>query len=478
MVTGSAGRVGMSGPQSGVGWRIRRFLESHPGAPLTISVRSLTLKGLAWLEPLCRDRAVRIVVGRWRPSMFRLGAVADRDAAVALLSRADVEVRAWDPERQPPVLANTRAWVAHTKSGPSVLLCSADLTDKGLHANWEVAAAAAGGDSRQVADQVDAVAAHAQDLKDTMLALVAGADQRQGKNRPPAQSPAAAEAPARPSGGAAERIEAFLEAYPRGRVTVAVGYASVSGLAWLSERVSGRPVTLFIGNAQHRRFKNANAGDRAAALAFLRRPDVQVWNWYRKHGTDPVEAHLKAWIVEGTPETVLTGSANLTSAGLFQNYEIMAEIHGPDRAPAVATVSSLVANAWDYKKELIGAIDRPEPTKTTTPKPPSEPKPTRLANTDRPPTDAVAKRAIAYPPERTQASSSQKPGPGHGRQHRRTAARPMQGQITPKPNRRWLIGAVVAVAAVVVLAAVFAGRVVCSQVPWVCDGLLEAYRSL
>ena len=478
MVTGSAGGVGVSPPQSGVGWRIRRFLESHPGVPLTVSVRSLTIKGLAWLEPLCRDRSVRVVVGRWRPSAFRLAGAADRDAAVALLSRSEVVVRAWAPERQPPVLVNTRAWVAHTKSGPSVLLCSADLTNKGLHANWEVAAAAADSDRQQVAAQVDAIAAHAQDLTDTMLALVAGDDQRPARNRPPAPKPATADTPARPSGGAAERIEAFLEAYPHGRVTVAVGFASVSGLAWLSERVSGRPVTLFIGNAQHRRFKNANAGDRAAALAFLRRPDVQVRNWYRKHGTDPAEAHLKAWIVEGKPQTVLTGSANLTSAGLFQNYEIMAEIHGPDRAPAVTIVSSLIADAWDYKKELIRAIDRQEPTKTTTPKPSPDPVPTRPVNTDQPPPppDAAANRTVAHRPERTRASSRQHPGPS--RRRRRMASRPIQQQIIPKPNRGRLIGAVVAVVAVVVLGAIVAGRLVCSQESWFCNALLEAYRSL
>ena len=167
-------------------WRIRRFLESHPAAPLTISVRSLTIKGLAWLEPRCRDRKVRIVIGRWRPSMFKQAASADRDTALALLNRTDVVVRAWDPERPQPVLANARAWVAHTKYGPSVLLCSADLTDKGLHANWEVVAAAADSDRQQVADQVNAIAAQAEDFKDTLIALVAGGDQRQARERPPA----------------------------------------------------------------------------------------------------------------------------------------------------------------------------------------------------------------------------------------------------------------------------------------------------
>ena len=345
-------------PQGGVAWRIGRFLKSHPADPLTVIVRSLTVKGLAWLEPQCRGRSVCIVIGRWRPSQFSKAAAADRTKAVALLSRTDVVIRAWDPEREPPVLVNARAWVAHTENGPSVLLCSADLTDKGLHANWEVAAVVADGDCRQVADQIAAIAAQAEDCKDALLPLVADGDYRQGGDGPPAASPTTSGTPTRPPGGVAERIEAFLDAYPHRSVTVAVGYASVSGLVWLSERVADRPVMVVIGNAQHRRFRNAAAGDRVAALAFLNRPDVQVRNWYRRHGT-PAEAHLKAWIVDGAPPPVLTGSANLTSAGLFNNREVMAEIHGPDSETVIAKVADLVADAWDYKHKLIEVIGQP-----------------------------------------------------------------------------------------------------------------------
>ena len=358
MFTESGDGAEVTPPQSGVAWRIRRFLKIHPADPLTIIVRSLTIKGLAWLEPQCRDRPVRIVIGRWRPSQFRLAATADRTKAVALLSRTDVVIRAWDPEREPPVLVNARAWVAHTEDGPSVLLCSADLTDKGLHANWEVAASVADGDRRQVADQIAAIAAQAEDCKDTLLPLVAGVDYRQGGTGPPAARPTTSGTPTRPAEGAAERIEAFLDAYPHRSVTVAVGYASVSGLAWLSERVADRPVMVVIGNAQHRRFRNADAGDRVAALAFLHRPDVQVRNWYRRHG-NPAEAHLKAWIVDGAPPAVLSGSANLTTAGLFNNREVMAEIHGPDSETVIAAVGDLVADAWDYKQKLIEVIGQP-----------------------------------------------------------------------------------------------------------------------
>ena len=74
----------------------------------------------------------------------------------------------------------------------------------------------------------------------------------------------------------------------------------------------------------------------------------------------PVEAHLKAWLVEGTPPAVLTGSANLTSAGLFNNREVMVEARGPDSASTNAKVRDLVADAWDYKQKLIEVIERPQ----------------------------------------------------------------------------------------------------------------------
>ena len=243
MFTERSDGVEVTPPQRGVAWRVGRFLDSHPADPLTIIVRSLTIKGLAWLGPQCRDRPVRIVIGRWRPPQFSKAAAADRTKAVALLSRTDVVIRAWDPEREPPVLVNARAWVAHTEDGPSVLLCSADLTYKGLHANWEVAASVADGDRRQVADQIAAIATQAEDCKDTLLPLVAGVDYRQGGTGPPAARPTTSGTPTRPAGGVAERIEAFLDAYPRRSVTVAVGYASVSGLVWLSERVARPPNT-------------------------------------------------------------------------------------------------------------------------------------------------------------------------------------------------------------------------------------------
>ncbi|MYB43566.1 MAG: hypothetical protein F4X74_01280 [Acidimicrobiia bacterium] len=85
---------------------------------------------------------------------------------------------------------------------------------------------------------------------------------------------------------------------------------------------------------------------------------MQLLNWYRKHGDTPAEAHLKAWVVEGEWPGVLTGSANLTSAGLFNNREVMVETNGPDSASIHAQVSDLVRDAWDYKQKLIRVIEQ------------------------------------------------------------------------------------------------------------------------
>ena len=112
---------------------------------------------------------------------------------------------------------------------------------------------------------------------------------------------------------------------------MAVGYASVAGIAWLAERAGDRPVTLFIGNVRPNHFKEMSDKDRDAAIRFLRRGDVQVLTWYQKSRDNrPArEAHLKVWAVmsesprrrgrSGAVEAMLVGSGNLTNAGLLHN---------------------------------------------------------------------------------------------------------------------------------------------------------------
>ena len=154
------------------------------------------------------------------------------------------------------------------------------------------------------------------------------------------------------SRGVARQVEAFLDAHPYAPLTVAVGFASVRGLAWLAERTAARPVTLVIGNCRRNNFAKAGAADRAAAIAFLERDDVTLKNWYRKRPT-PAEAHLKVWVTHTeNGSAALVGSANLTGAGLFRNWEMAAEPAPSDLPRVVREVAQLVEQALDAKARV------------------------------------------------------------------------------------------------------------------------------
>ena len=161
-----------------------------------------------------------------------------------------------------------------------------------------------------------------------------------------------------PGPGAEHRIAKFLRQYPSVPLTVAVGFVSVKGLAWLGAHTRGRPVVLIIGDARPQHFAKASASDRAEALRFLRRPDVEVKNWYR---TRPVKAtaHLKVWVAHKPNPAVLIGSANLTGAGLTHNWEVMAEVSDDERRRVITNVEALSRQARDAKDRIIRQIESP-----------------------------------------------------------------------------------------------------------------------
>ena len=119
----------------------------------------------------------------------------------------------------------------------------------------------------------------------------------------------------------ASRIEEFLGNAPPGRLYVVVGYADVTGLAWLGRQAAERSVTLLIGDTRRRLFQG-QPPDRRAALDLLARSDVEVLSGYRRGGPF---VHQKVFVVAspGGDRAVagLVGSANLTDAGLFRNEE-------------------------------------------------------------------------------------------------------------------------------------------------------------
>ena len=124
----------------------------------------------------------------------------------------------------------------------------------------------------------------------------------------------------------ASKIEKFLRNAPRGRLYVVVGYADVTGLAWLERHAAERPVTLLIGDTRRRLFQG-QPRDRRAALDLLARTDVDVLSGYRQ-GAPLV--HQKVFVVaspDGDQAVAgLAGSANLTDAGLFRNEETVVTV--------------------------------------------------------------------------------------------------------------------------------------------------------
>jgi len=158
-------------------------------------------------------------------------------------------------------------------------------------------------------------------------------------------------------GGAAQQIIKFLDAHPRQELTVAVGYASVAGIAWLAKRTQDRPVTLLIGDVRQKHFEEATDRDRSDALDFIQRGDTEILNWYRteRNPLGKAEAHLKVWAIASPgqrPSAYLIGSANLTKTGLHKNVEVMAIADHSDHGYLLNTLNALTAHAWDAKSKL------------------------------------------------------------------------------------------------------------------------------
>lgn len=165
-----------------------------------------------------------------------------------------------------------------------------------------------------------------------------------------------------PKHTAEQRILRFLETNREGNLRVIVAYASIGGLAWLHKRTKERRVELLIGNIWEKRFEKGNNKDRQNAIEFLRRDDVIVKNWYFRNDHFKAEAHMKAWLVKnGSTYKLLTGSANLSRAGLMHNYELMVEPTDNDANISISQISEVWQKAWDCKGKLLESIESSKP---------------------------------------------------------------------------------------------------------------------
>lgn len=154
------------------------------------------------------------------------------------------------------------------------------------------------------------------------------------------------------------RIDAFLSDTQGSPLRVAVGYASVWGIAWLARRTQGRRVDLLIGDCRPFYFRAATDEDRQTALKFLDRSDVQVKNWYQRRG-GAKSMNTKVWIVRVSLDKLrlLSGSANLTRKGLRENVEAMGEYHEEDLERTRQNINEIWGKAWDAKDRLRKYID-------------------------------------------------------------------------------------------------------------------------
>ena len=229
------------------------------------------------------------------------------------------------------------------------------------------------------------------------------------------------------------QIEEFLRDNPEGPLWVVVGFASAFGLGWLDERTRGRPVRVLIGDTR-KGFARFSEPDRRAAVAFLRRADVKVTNWYKRHGGYET-VHAKVWMVlsgtTGAATAALVGSANLTRQGLHVNTEVMTVAPASELGRLHGEMAAALAKSWDRAPHLLQRLGD--------------------ANT---PSPARRRAAVAQP-------SGQRPRPagsGASSYDRPAASTPSPPSVhpgittsAPRP-RRWRRWPLAAVAAVLVLA--------------------------
>lgn len=230
---------------------------------------------------------------------------------------------------------------------------------------------------------------------------------------------------------AESRIAEFLDAHPNKPLRVAVGYASVWGLAWLGRHTQGRSVELLIGDCRKHRFKAGTETDRKAAREFLSRDDVTLKNWYTRRDQER-SAHIKAWqTTDSTGQIrILSGSANLSQQGLRHNTEAMGEYSGQDRTEAVRSMNDLFAKSWDAKERVLGYLQDAEQVshsraehKTEAPQAPSAVQTTYSGSAHRHSEPSRSARWQTAARKTSSSSASRRPAGSRSRQSRYTHAR-------------------------------------------------------
>lgn len=126
--------------------QIVRFLRANPYGHLYVIVGYASTAGLAWLNAQTQGRPVTLIIGTAKRAYFSKFTSADRSSALKFLARNDVQVRNWYRTEKggDPSEAHAKAWMVQNDgpnlTGISVMLGSANLTQKGLYHNIEMMA--------------------------------------------------------------------------------------------------------------------------------------------------------------------------------------------------------------------------------------------------------------------------------------------------------------------------------------------------
>ena len=151
------------------------------------------------------------------------------------------------------------------------------------------------------------------------------------------------------------QIRQFLEDHPSGKLVIGTGFLSIWGLAWLSRNTTHSPVVLLTGNAESSYFNKGTQADRAEAIRFLQRDDVQVKNLYSKKTNS--QFHAKVWVVDnGDSVSAINGSANLSKSGLQNNFEMITSVSAEETDKVYEHLEASLTKAWNCKSRVLGYI--------------------------------------------------------------------------------------------------------------------------
>ena len=175
--------------------RVERFLAAHPTGPLVVCVWSASVAGIVWLAQRSRGRPVTLFIGDMKSRNFALATDRDRSAALAFVSRTDVNVRNWyrtGRSSQGRSEAHLKVWAACDGTGApqAFLVGSANLTIAGLNENIELMALADASEHAYLHSTLRHLQDKSWDAKERLEEWIEHGDSSERSHRPTRQPPA------------------------------------------------------------------------------------------------------------------------------------------------------------------------------------------------------------------------------------------------------------------------------------------------